>query len=168
MKISSFAAVAAYAVSFVRIALIGVLFIPAAVTGSETSGRLTVNNAWARATPPGSSVGGAYFTIVNRGQQADTLVSVSSPVAATVEMHRTTIESGLSRMRPAGQIVIAPGQTVKAEPGGLHVMLMGLKSPLVAGTQVPLVLKFQQAGAVTVRVAIQSISSAAHEGLAGQ
>ena len=55
-------------------------------------------------------------------------------------------------MRPAGQIVIAPGQTVTAEPGGLHVMLTGLKKPLVAGTRVPLVLTFRHAGAITVQV----------------
>ncbi len=166
MKISSFAAAAAYAASIFRIALTGVLLIPAAVAGAETAGCLSVSKAWARATPAGIAVGGAYFTIVNRGKQADTLVSLRSPVAAMVELHRTTVENGLSRMRPAGQIVIAPGETVKAEPGGLHVMLMGLKSPLVSGARVPLVLTFQQAGAITVQVQVQAIAAAAHEGRA--
>lgn len=129
-----------------------------------TPGTLIVAHAWARATPPGMTVGGAYFTIVNGSKQPDTLVSLSSPAAAKVEMHRTSVEKGLSRMRPAGQIEIAPGQTVKAEPGGFHVMFLGLKSPLSAGMQVPLVLTFQQAGAITVQVEIQSITSAAHAG----
>jgi len=164
VKISPFAAAAAYAVSFVRIALLGGLLLPATVPGSETADCLSVSNAWARATPSGSSVGGAYFTIVNRGKQADTLLAVSSPAAAMVGLHRTTVENGMSRMRSAGQIVIAPGQTVKAEPGGLHVMLMGLKYPLVAGKQVQLVLTFQQAGAITVQVDVQPIGSAAPEG----
>jgi copper(I)-binding protein len=146
--------------------LIGILLIPAPVTGFETANSLSVSNAWARATPPGSTVGGSFFTIVNRGQQPDTLVAVSSPVAARVELHRTTVENGMSRMRPAGQIVITAGQTVKAGPGGLHVMLLGLKNPLVAGTQVPLVLTFQQAGAITVQVDVQPIGSAAPEGRA--
>jgi copper(I)-binding protein len=166
VKISPFAAAAAHAVVFVRTTLIGILLFPAAVTGSEAADRLSVSNAWARATPPGSTVGGAYFTIVNHCKQPDTLVAVSSPVADRVELHRTTVENGMSRMRPAGQIVITAGQTMKAGPGGLHVMLLGLKNPLVAGKQVPLVLTFQQAGAITVQVDVQPIGSAAPEGRA--
>jgi periplasmic copper chaperone A len=131
------------------------------------TGALSVSHAWARATPPGVAVGGAYFTIVNGSKQSDTLVSLSTPAAAKAELHRTSVENGVSRMRPAGQIVIAPGRTVKAEPGGLHVMLTGLMNPLTPGMRVPLVLTFRQAGAIPVLVEIQSISSAAHEGTTG-
>jgi hypothetical protein len=103
------------------------------------------------------------LTIVNRGTQADTLISLTSPVAAMVELHRTTVENGISRMRPAGQIVIAPGQTVKVQTGALHVMLMELKKPLVAGTKVPLVLQFRQAGAITVQMDVQPVTFAPQE-----
>jgi len=131
------------------------------------AGNLIVTNAWARATPAGVDVGGAYFTIINRGRQSDTLLSLASPAASIVQLHRSTMEDGFARMRPAGTVVIAPGQTVAAGPGGLHVMLMELKKPLVSGTRVPLVLTFRQAGAITVQMDVQPATSISHAGNAG-
>jgi periplasmic copper chaperone A len=132
-----------------------------------SSASVSVTNAWARATPPGVATGAAYFTIVNRAKHSDTLVSLTTPAAAMAELHQTTVENGLSRMHAAGQIAIAPGQAVKADPGGLHVMLMGLKSPLVAGTKVPLVLTFRHAGAVTVQMDVQPATYVAREAHVG-
>jgi copper(I)-binding protein len=128
---------------------------------------IIVTGAWARAAPQGVAVGAAYFVITNQGRQADTLVSISSPAAATVELHRTTVENGVSRMRPAGQPAIAPGETLKAEPGQLHVMLKGLSHPLVAGTRVPLVLTFRRAGPITVQMDVNPAASISHENYTG-
>lgn len=116
---------------------------------------LTVIEAWTRPTVAGMSMGVAYFKIVNRGKSPDTLVSVSSPAAESAELHRSTLEGGMARMRPAGDVVIAPGATVKAEPEGLHVMLHGLKQQSVPGSQVPLTLTFKTAGAVTVQLEVR-------------
>jgi copper(I)-binding protein len=135
------------------------------VKAADGSG-MSVSQAWIRATPAGVAVGAAYFTVVNHGKQSDTLVAVTSPVATRAELHRTTMESGLARMRPAGQIVLTPGQTVKAEPGSLHLMLTGLGKPLVAGTSVPLVLHFRQAGAITVQMQVLPATFAAHDAYA--
>jgi copper(I)-binding protein len=116
---------------------------------------LAVTHPWTRPTVGGMSMGVAYFDIENRGRSADTLLAVSSPVADSAELHRSIIEDGMARMRPAGEIVIAPGATVKAEPEGLHVMLHGLKQPLVAGSQVPLTLTFSSAGEITVQLDVR-------------
>jgi copper(I)-binding protein len=139
----------------------------AGIVRPASSGALSISNVWARATPAGVDVGGAYFTILNRGHQPDTLLSLASPAASMVELHRTTIENGLARMRPAGAVEIAPGQTVTAGPGGLHVMLVGLQRPLVAGSRVPLVLTFRRAGAITVQVDVQPATFTPHAGHAG-
>ena len=61
-------------------------------------------------------------------------------------IHETTVKGGISRMRPQGTLIIAPGQTVKFEPGGLHVMLHGLSMPLAPGASVPLVLRLKSDG----------------------
>jgi copper(I)-binding protein len=152
----------------VRIVFVSLLLgISGAARSAANASCLTVGNVWGRATPAGVDVGGAYFTIVNRGNQTDTLLSLASPIAATVELHRTTAANGFSRMRPAGQVVIAPGQTVTVEPGALHVMLIGLKTPLVAGTRVPLVLTFRQAGVITVQMDVRPTTSTSHQGHAG-
>jgi copper(I)-binding protein len=149
-----------------RIAFLSLLLGISGAARAATGG-LAVTNVWARATPAGVDVGGAYFTIVNRGKQPDVLLSLASPAASMVALHRTTMESGLSRMRPAGEVVIAPGQTVTAGPGGLHVMLMDLNKPLVAGTRVPLVMTFRLAGAITVQMDIQAATTTSHSAHAG-
>ena len=123
---------------------------------------LVIGHPWSRPTVSGMPTGVAYLSISNRGQQQDTLIGASTPVAARVEFHRTSLEAGMARMRPAGAIVVAPNATVTAEPGGLHLMLVDLKSPLVAGSSVPLVLQFESAGPVTVQLSVESTGAASH------
>jgi periplasmic copper chaperone A len=125
--------------------------VPAAAHAQQFSaGTLVIGNPWSRPTFEGMPVGVAYLTITNRGDKPDTLIAARSPAAARVEFHRTTIEDGMAKMRAERSVTVAPGSTVRAEPGGLHLMLVDLKAPLVAGTTVPLVLTFEHAGEVTV------------------
>lgn len=131
---------------------------------AESAMAVSVTNAWARATPPGMSMGAAYLTITNRSRSADVLLGASSPLAGGVEIHRTKLEGGVSRMRPAGEIAIAPGATVQIEPGGLHMMLVGLNGPLLEGRSLPLKLKFRNAGSITVQVAIRPLVDVAAHG----
>ncbi len=131
-------------------------------------GQLTISSVWARATVPSVAVGAAYFTINNRGLQPDTLIGASCPAAAKAMFHRTTEENGVSHMAPAGDIQIPAGKTVKIEPGGLHLMLMGLKQPLRAGMMVPLTLRFRNAGEVLVQMEVVPIGASAMIKGAGQ
>lgn len=125
---------------------------------------ISVTEAWARATPQGATVGAAYFTLRNSGPGSDVLLSVSSPVAERAELHRSSAEQGMSRMRPAGAVELGNGQSLVAEPGGLHVMLMGLRQPLVEGELVPLTLEFRDAGTMIVRVSVRPATSGALQG----
>jgi periplasmic copper chaperone A len=122
---------------------------------------LFVTGAWARATPPGTTVGAAYFAITNPGPLADALLDASTPAAARVELHRTEVRDGLSQMRPAGELQIGPGQTLRVAPGGLHVMLTGLTQPLVAGTRVPLTLQFRRGGKLVVDLDVKPLTAIA-------
>lgn len=110
---------------------------------------LVVQDAWIRAAP-GADVAAAYLSVHNVTATPVTISSVSSPTAAHVMIHETSVENGQSRMRPHERLVVPAGQTVKLQPGGLHVMLQGLKRPLTVGQQVPLVLVL--AGGSTVQV----------------
>ena len=122
----------------------------------ESAGKLAVEHAWSRPTAEGMSMGVAYLEIVNRGKSDDTLLTARSPACERVEFHRTVLEDGMARMRPEAQIAVPGGATVKAEPEGLHLMLVGLKQPLLAGSQFPLTLRFEHAGEVAVRVMIET------------
>ncbi len=126
-------------------------------------GNLAIGHPWSRPTAQGMPTGVAYLSITNKGRQQDTLISASTPAAARVEFHRTSFESGMARMRPAGVLVIQPNATLTAEPGGLHLMLVDLKAPLVAGTSVPLVLQFKSAGEITVQLTVEPQGSAPHD-----
>ena len=118
-----------------------------------------IENAWARATPPGAKIGAGYMTIHNSGATADRLVGASSPAAAKVETHVTTRDGDISRMRPVKGYDIPANGTFQLTPGGSHLMLMDLKAPLREGDKVPLVLKFQRAGEVKVELQVRALGA---------
>jgi copper(I)-binding protein len=113
-----------------------------------------VRDAWVRAPAPGQSIAGAYMELTASAKSA--LVSVTSPVAARGEMHSTSMEGGIMRMRPADRIELPRGKTVKLEPGGLHVMLIDLKRTLKSGEKVPLVLTVQRADGSRATLTVQA------------
>ncbi|MEJ0018987.1 MAG: copper chaperone PCu(A)C [Acetobacteraceae bacterium] len=119
---------------------------------------IRVEHIWARASAGGASTGAAYFSVTNGGQP-DRLVAVATPVAATAELHETTNDNGVMKMRPVGGIPLVPGQTVTLAPGGYHVMLMGLKAPLTPEATFPLTLSFEHAQPVTVTVSVQAMGA---------
>ncbi len=123
--------------------------------GTVTLGTLTLENGWTRAAGQGAQ-GGGFVTIRNIGSEADTLVAVSSPAAARVELHTSLREGDIMRMRPVENIPVPAGGSVTLAPGGLHMMMMGLTRPLAVGETVPVTLRFERAGQVTVNMAVQS------------
>ena len=99
-------------------------------------------------------MGAIYFSIKNTGSAADRLVSVSTPVAGKVELHETQLVNGVMQMREVTSVECPAGATVKATPGGLHVMLLGLVAPLAAGTQINVSLQFRDAGVLMLKVPV--------------
>lgn len=85
---------------------------------------IQVSEAWVRAAPPGAIMLAGYMTLHNEGGQPLRLVSVESDAFGMVEAHRTLVEDGVSRMRPAGDIAIPAHQSIRFAPSGLHLMLM--------------------------------------------
>ncbi len=124
---------------------------------SSDSPALSARDAWLRATP-GVAVAAAYLTLHNRGTQPVVVSGVRSPDCAAAMIHGTTIVNGQSMMRPRELLRIAPGETVRLEPGGLHIMLQGLKRPLAAGEEVPLVLLLQGDGTLAVTARVRALA----------
>lgn len=115
---------------------------------------------WARPTAPGAKVGGAFMTLLG-GQEADRVLSGSSPVAGVVELHTHSMAGGIARMRAVAAIEVPAKGRVELKPGGLHVMLIDLRAPLKAGDTVPLKLRFERAGEVEFKVAVRAEAPAA-------
>jgi copper(I)-binding protein len=130
------------------------LLAAAALCSPARAGELAVVEAWARATPPGATVAAAYLTIDNGAGGADRLLGASSDAAGRVEVHESRREGEVMRMRKVEPLDIAAGERVVFAPGGLHVMLMDLKAPLRQGEKLPLVLRFEHAGAVQLEAEV--------------
>src|SRR5712671_807785 len=118
---------------------------------------LVAQNAWVRATP-GADMAAAYLTLRNVSSNPVTVTGLQSPIAGHAMIHETTVQNGQTRMRPHEQLVVAPGTTVKFEPGGLHVMLHDLKQPLTVGQAVPLVITLAGGGTLQVNAVVRPLS----------
>jgi len=122
------------------------------------AGDIAIDHPFATPSLPGTSNGAAYFAALeNTGTAADRLASATTPVAARVELHTMNVDAkGVMRMREVDGIALAPGAKIGMKPGsGMHLMLIGLKEPLKAGTSFPMTLRFDRAGSVDVSVVVQ-------------
>jgi copper(I)-binding protein len=122
-------------------------------------GPLRIDHPYATPTPPGAVNGAAYLRgIRNTGEQADHLVGASTPVASTVEIHRSVIDAqNVMRMRAIEGIALPPKGEVQLRHGGEHhLMLIGLKQPLKDGDRFPMTLRFEKAGEREVMVWVQT------------
>ena len=118
---------------------------------------LIVTDAWVRPPMGPDRPGAGYLTITNTFGADDVLIGVSSPVATSVEMHETMAEdSGKVGMTPLDRIDVKVGSVVKLEPGGYHLMLMGVAGMPPVGGTVQLTLTFQHAGDVVVQAEVRA------------
>ncbi len=115
----------------------------------------TVAQSWARPAPAGGDTA-AYLTITGAPNQADALLSASSPAADMVQLHDVSTDaSGMTGMHPIDRLDIPAGATVTLEPGGHHLMVMGVKQELAVGGTIELDLVFEHAGTIVVQAEIR-------------
>jgi copper(I)-binding protein len=120
------------------------------------AGPIVIRDAWTRPAAAGMPMGVAYFVVRNDGASDDVIVAASTPAAAHVEFHQTTLADGMARMRPLREIVVPAKGRVAVAPGGIHLMLVDLVAPLAAGARVPMVLQFRSAGRVEIQLAVEA------------
>lgn len=116
----------------------------------RTPDGLTVEGAWVRMVPRSQATTGGFLTLVNRSSVDQVLVDARSPRAKTVELHEMVHEGDRMRMRQVDRIVVPAGQTVQLRPGGLHLMLFEVTTPLQAGDKVPITLVFDDGSTIDV------------------
>jgi copper(I)-binding protein len=122
--------------------------------------QVQIEKPWARATAPGATIAGGFMVIRNQGAAGDRLVSASSPAAAKVELHVTSNDNGVMKMREVpGYDVPAKGAFV-LKPGGAHMMFMDIKQPFKEGEKIPVTLKFEKAGEVKTEFQVGGMGGA--------
>ena len=128
---------------------------------SAAAGPLELSDGWAKAAPSGMTA--VFGTVTNTSDQEVTLKGASAHgIAEDVELHETAMDasSGSTQMKEKdGGFTIAPGESVKLEPGANHIMLMGLTCSLQAGSDLNLQLE-TDGGAQDVTVPVRDYSGA--------
>jgi len=130
--------------------LIGMLFLSACAESAPPRPNIQVEEAWVRAVVGPDVNTAAYMTLQNKGSAPDRLTGARSEIARMTGLHRTTIdEDGLARMGEVDGLDLPAGGTAQLEPGGFHVMLMGVGS-LVEGDTVEITLLLETAGPLDI------------------
>jgi copper(I)-binding protein len=139
-----------------------VLLALAALAGTAQA-QVEVKDAWIRGMVAGQDTTGAFMRITSKADAK--LVGVKTPAAGMADIHRTTHEGGVMRMRHVAAVELPAGKPVALEPGGYHVMLMHVTRPLMEGETVPLTLIVEQRGgkreSVTVQVPVKPLATPA-------
>lgn len=118
----------------------------------------TVSEVLSYATAEGVANGAVFFSVTNPNMADDVLLSAKADVSETVELHETYTDeaTGVSGMRSVVSIPVKAQETVVLSPKGVHIMLMGLKAPLAAGSTFDLTLTFEKAGELVVPVTVSA------------
>ncbi|MBO6782833.1 MAG: copper chaperone PCu(A)C [Alphaproteobacteria bacterium] len=138
------------------LALLATLAATPATGHEEKTGSFTISHPWARATASSQTAGAVFMEIHNHGDTDDRLVGAASPDAERVEIHGHLRDGDVMRMRRVDGIEVPAGGTAVLAPGGFHVMLMGLKSPLFEDTLTELTLTFEKAGDIEIEVVVEA------------
>ena len=139
------------------LALTTSLLASAAMAEDYRVGGIQVDHAHARPTVTGQSSGAAYISIENKGGSSDKLLTISSPVAKSAEVHSMVMDGNIMRMREVSQLELQPAARIVMTAGdGYHIMLVGLKKALVPGQKIPLSLRFEKAGKLEIEAVVDS------------
>jgi periplasmic copper chaperone A len=119
---------------------------------------IVAEGGWARATVPGAKEGAGYVTLRNTGTESRNLLRLTTPVCDELSLHLSSVDAnGVSHMWPLAKLELKPGETVRFEPNGKHMMFRGLTSPLVAGKTVAVTFEFEDEKPLTVQLQIKPL-----------
>ena len=120
----------------------------------HVSAQTVVDDAWVRATVPGQPSSGAFMHITATTDSK--LVEVKSPVAKTVQIHKSKMENDVMSMQAVPSIALPAGKTVNIEPEGYHVMLIDLVGQIKEGDNVPLTLIVEDSKGIKESIEVQA------------
>lgn len=134
------------------VAAVATVLLLAACAGTAGSPSITVSDI--RAPAPAGPNGAVYLTLRNDGDGDDRLVSASSDVAGSVEIHESTMTGGTMSMRPVDGVDIPAGGEAVLEAGGFHIMLVDVRDDVAEGDAFELTLAFETSDDQTVEARV--------------
>ena len=124
------------------------LLLTLALAASPALAQVGIDHPWIRATAPGAKVAGGFMTITNGASAPDRLVGAASSIAERVELHVSTHEDGMMKMRQVQAIDVPAGGRFELKPGGTHLMFVNITRQIKQGETIPVTLTFEKAGEV--------------------
>ena len=121
---------------------------------------LYAEDAYMRAMPPGQQVTSAFLRLVNSSDQACRITGGSSPIATKLEIHEHQHSDGMMRMRPVASVTVEAGQSLTFKSGQLHLMLLGIQTPLIPGQIQEITLTTEGCGSLVVAAEVRSLFKA--------
>ena len=118
---------------------------------------INVSDAYVRGLPPSVPNTAAYMKIENTSDEDIVLTGASSKIAASVMLHQSVEENGQVSMHPVMSAKVPAHGELQLESGGLHLMLMGLKSTVKSGDMIDLTLQFQGGAQKTLSLPVRSV-----------
>jgi len=128
-----------------------------ALFSSLASAEVLVEDAYARAVPPGQLNSATFLQLNNNGSEAVSLVKAESPAAKNVELHTHEHDNGVMRMRQVESIPVAANASTALKPGGYHIMLIGLNQDLAPGSEIDLKLSFSDGSSQKLTVPVKMV-----------
>ena len=133
------------------------LCLSAALYAGTAAEDVQAEDAYVRAVPPGQPNSAAFMSLTNKGDTDHVLVGAESNVSKVAELHTHSMEGGMMKMRPAEKIDLPAGETVKLQPGGLHIMLIGLTRQLSPGEDVEITLVFEDGSRTSLQASVKTV-----------
>jgi copper(I)-binding protein len=146
----------------VTVTAVGILSGAGASAHEIKVGDLAIVHPWVAATTAATDCV-VSMTIENHGATSDRLTGAASPIAERAELHEHRTEDGTVKSLPVLAVDLPGGGMVKLRPGGMHLVLIGLKERLVEYDSFVMFLKFERAGTVKVDVTVEEASAAEPE-----
>ena len=140
-----------------KLLVLVLVVLAAALAGcAGGEGELVIDDAWVRPSPLAQGNGAAYMAIRNNTQADDALIGAASGAADAVEIHESMeMDGDMMSMQPVERIDLPAGGVATLEPGGYHVMLIGLHDQLREGDSITLTLSFEVHDDLTIEVPVR-------------
>jgi copper(I)-binding protein len=143
--------------SLAAVLVAGILPVFGGATLCAQKATVTAHDAWVREAPAGRTVTAVFVVVENTGKAARSIVSGVTTVADTLELHEMKMVGTSMQMSPVTSIALPAGGKAELKPGGLHIMLFGLKKPLSAGDKVQLTLTLDDGTKVPVTADVRKM-----------
>lgn len=143
------------------VAFAAAMLLSVSAVAADAAKGVTAGDAWVRLVPPVARNSAAYMVLDNKTADAAALVSAQSDAAEVVEVHETSMHDGVMRMQQVKSLVVESGAQVELKPGGYHIMLINLKQPLKAGSDVNISLTFDNGQVLQLSAPVKAMAGKA-------